>query len=523
MRPDNLPLIDQAACFPEGDFDVLISKSTFLNFQICPKDTWLRLYRPDLVKTFVATDFERHLLEQGNEVEAHARRLFPDGILIPSKGADAAAETRHLMDADTNTFFQATFLAGKFYCKCDVLKRGAAPGTWDIYEIKGTNSRKEGSEDRDHISDLGFQRNVLRRAGVSVDRVFIIHLNKEYVRSGDLDVGTLFTVADSTELVDAVSDAIEAEMQLAADYLAETQEPATGCDCDLYGRSRHCRTFAYSHPHIPTYSVHDITRIGQSRKKLKELMDRGIHDIGDVPDDSKLTEPQMVQIRAHKTQQPIVNTDAIAAILDTYDFPLYFLDYETFAPAIPAFEGYGPYKRIPFQLSLHILPDPDQEPDHIEFLHPDRSDPTLAIARLLGERVGSEGTVVVWSAPFERGVNKEIGGRLGGDHARCMERINGQMQDLREVFSKQHYVHPGFRGGTSIKDVLPIMVPALSYEGMDIRDGTTASERWWAMTAPDTAEIERAAIAASLLAYCKMDSYAMFAIWRTLRALGVTC
>ena len=137
---------------------MLISKSTFLNFQICPKDTWLRLHRRDLVETFAPTDFERHLLEQGNEVEAHARRLFPDGVLIPSSGEDAAAETQRLMDANTNTLFQATFLAGGFYCKCDVLKRGAVPGTWDIYEIKGTNSRKEGSEDRDHISDLAFQR-----------------------------------------------------------------------------------------------------------------------------------------------------------------------------------------------------------------------------------------------------------------------------------------------------------------------------------------------------------------------------
>jgi hypothetical protein len=31
-----------------------ISKSTFLQFQICPKDTWLRLHKPELVETFIA-------------------------------------------------------------------------------------------------------------------------------------------------------------------------------------------------------------------------------------------------------------------------------------------------------------------------------------------------------------------------------------------------------------------------------------------------------------------------------------
>jgi hypothetical protein len=100
-----------------------------------------------------------------------------------------------------------------------------------------------------------------------------------------------------------------------------------------------------------------------------------------------------------------------------------------------------------------------------------------------------------------------------------MEAINGRMKDLRDVFSKQHYVHPEFQGGTSIKDVLPVMVPELTYEGMAIRDGTMASERWWAMTAAETKEAERAAIAVALLAYCKQDSFAMYAIWRKLQDL----
>jgi len=73
--------------------------------------------------------------------------------------------------------------------------------------------------------------------------------------------------------------------------------------------------------------------------------------------------------------------------------------------------------------------------------------------------IDPSGTVIVWYAPFERGVNEEIGKRRG-DYASQMERINGQMQDLRDVFAKQHYVHPGFRGSTSIKAVMPILVPA---------------------------------------------------------------
>src|SRR5665647_25002 len=99
-----------------------ISKSTFLQFQICPKDTWLRLHKPELVETFTPTEFEKHLMEQGNEVEACARQLFPNAVLVTAMGDEAVHETRRLMADGTETFFQATFLADGFFTKCDVIK-----------------------------------------------------------------------------------------------------------------------------------------------------------------------------------------------------------------------------------------------------------------------------------------------------------------------------------------------------------------------------------------------------------------
>jgi hypothetical protein len=495
-----------------------ISKSTFLQFQICPKDTWLRLHKPELVKSFTLTEFDKHLLEQGNEVEAQAQKLFPDAVLVSATGDQAVEETRRLMAGDTDAIFQATFLADEFFAKCDVLKRGAMPGTWDLFEIKGTNSKKEGNEDRDHVSDLTFQRRVLELAGVTVGRANIVHLNKEYIRAGDLDVRGLFIVSDSTDQVDARSAGLLGEMHAAREYLNQASEPNVGCDCHLSGRSRHCRTFAYSHPEIPEYSVHDIVRIGQSKKKIEYFMDERMVVLDEVPDEYELGDAQLMQVRAHKSQKPIIDVSAIERILGSYTYPLYFFDYETYAPAIPAFDGYGPYVRIPFQFSLHTLRDAETEPEHVEYLQLDRSDPTRAVAELLDRYIDPKGTVIVWYAPFERGVNKEIGDRLSA-YASQMERINGQVRDLRDIFSKQHYVHPDFRGSTSIKDVLPVLVPELSYHELKIKEGTAASEQWWAMTADETKASERAVIADALRSYCKLDTYAMYAIWKQLQLI----
>ena len=62
-----------------------------------------------------------------------------------------------------------------------------------------------------------------------------------------------------------------------------------------------------SHPEIPEYSVHDIVRIGQSKKKIEYFMDERIFVVDDVPDDYELGDAQQMQVRAHKSQKPIID------------------------------------------------------------------------------------------------------------------------------------------------------------------------------------------------------------------------
>jgi hypothetical protein len=88
-----------------------------------------------------------------------------------------------------------------------------------------------------------------------------------------------------------------------------------------------------------------------------------------------------------------------------------------------------------------------------------------------------------------------------------------------DVFSEQMVVHPKFRGKTSIKWVLPALVPELSYKGLAIQEGATASETWNAIV---TGELEAEAAEKArvdLLTYCGLDSLAMVEIWRALLAM----
>jgi hypothetical protein len=100
-----------------------------------------------------------------------------------------------------------------------------------------------------------------------------------------------------------------------------------------------------------------------------------------------------------------------------------------------------------------------------------------------------------------------------------LEGLNSRVYDLMDIFSKQYYVHKGFKGGTSIKDVLPVLVPELSYADLAIREGGTASQCWDKITSEKTSLAERARTAHDLELYCERDTYAMYAIWRHLVGL----
>lgn len=494
-----------------------ISKTTFLSFLECPRNVWLQIHRPDLAGKCELSDFELHLLEQGNEVEAEARKLFPGAVQITSTDDQAIEDTKMLMEAKTPTIFQATFFVDGFIAKNDMLSYDSENNKWNLYEVKGTNAIKEDSAgNRDHIDDLAFQLSVLRRAEVQVGKCFIIHLNKEYVRNGDIDLKGLFEVEDVTEKIEARLPEIEEKMKVAKEYLGSEKEPVGGCECVYKARKKHCTSFQISNPHIPDYSVHDLSRI--SKKKLDLLIERGIFDLNEIPDDFELTENQKNQVLAHQRQKPMIDTEKIKEELDALTFPLYFFDYEAFGPAIPAFNGYGPYKHIPFQFSLHILKNPDAPLEHVEFLHDVLSDPSERVTELLKEHIPPGGTIIAWYKHFERMVCKEIGTRLP-QHAAFFEQFNDRIYDLMDIFHNQHYVHPGFKGRSSIKKVLPTVAADLRYDLLNIKEGGQAADAWWRMVAADASPEERERIAHDLKVYCGLDTYAMYAIWHHLQEL----
>jgi len=93
------------------------------------------------------------------------------------------------------------------------------------------------------------------------------------------------------------------------------------------------------------------------------------------------------------------------------------------------------------------------------------------------------------------------------------------MFDLMQVFKKGYYVHKDFHGSASIKKVLPVIVPELSYTDLVIHEGGTASNRWGEMIKPETNSEIKAETYNNLLKYCELDTLAMVRILEEVRKI----
>ncbi len=495
-----------------------ITKTIYLEFLDCAKNAWLKQYRPELAATFSLSAFEKSLVANGNLVEAWARKLFPQGVLVEQFNAEAVTETAKHLNLKTPAIFQATFLSGPFLARNDALEYDAAHDCWNLYEIKGTNALRESGDERDHLEDATFQYLVLKDCDVKVGRVSIIHLNKDYVRGDEINVHELFVIDDVTDKILERATATREKMANAAAALLQDDERVVTCDCLYKGRNKHCSTFHYSHPEVPLYSIHDLSRIGVSKNKLSSLVDSGILDLNDIPTDFELSQIQRNQVDVHQSQTPIIDLIAIKESLGGMTYPLYFLDYETYPPAIPLFKGFKPYQHVTFQFSLHVLRSPSGTLEHYEYIHTDNSDPSPHIIAALKKMIGPQGSVIVWNKAFEQGRNAEMATRQEADKD-FLNDVNHRVYDLMEIFQKQLYVHPEFKGRVSIKKVLPVLVPDLSYQELEIREGASAMEAWFDKILNASSEEEKNETVKSLLTYCALDTYAMYVIWRELLKL----
>lgn len=486
-----------------------LTKTDFKEYLLCSKCLWLKKKRPEEYIPGEFSLFLQKLIKDGYEVEAYVQKLFPGGIFVSGDRKMLLARTQELLQG-TKPIFQATLETSEgLFAKIDILDFNVETGKWDLYEVKASSEIKTDLK-HNHIKDVGFQTIVAEDASVTIGDSYIIYINKEYRRAGDVDIEQLFIVENVTEQLNAEKEEVRTEIKNALTILAEDNISLNECGCLYKSHGQRCDCFYKFNPQVPEYSVHHIVQ----GNKLRLLLDNDILEIKDIPEDFDLTDIQRDKVVLQKTGRPVVDTNAIEQTLSGLTFPLYFLDYETYGTPIPILDGYKANQQLVFQVSIHKL-DADGTLEHFEYLADQLHGATSGLLEMLKEKIGPTGNVVVWYESFEKGRNAELAD-LHPEYRDFLEDINSRVFDLMKIF-KDDYQHPGFQGSASIKKVLPVLLPELSYKSLDIQNGTMALSEWEKMIKGEMSPEDTKKTKENLLKYCKLDTMAMVEIFRVLR------
>ena len=431
-----------------------LTKSNFLTFLDSPLHLWASVNNKQENRTFSV--YDQLIAKQGYEVEALAKEFLQQKV---------ARE----YPAGSTIDFQYQLTDGSYEAKIDVLIHNVVNNTYDLYEIKSSTKI-----DKQNKYDVTFQH-LIAKSTLPVNKTYLVHVNSDYVKNGEIDVSEFFVIVDMSEVILKLENEV---FQLRNQALAVTTDGNPPLESHCY-KPNDCPCLKLCHPNLSEHPVYDLSwwKVGQYEK----LVASGYQHLQDIPETEELNPKQILQIRSIKQNQPIIDYEGVQRELVNLTFPLYFFDYETINPAIPAFDGYKPYQHIVFQYSLHVMENPDDsELKHYEFLMTDKREPSKEITEELLKVIGSKGSVIVWNKSFERGRNKELG-LLQPMYADEFALINERIFDLMEIFSKGLYVDYRFHGSASIKKVLPVLVPNLSYADLEIGEGATAMTKWWEM------------------------------------------
>ena len=513
-----------------------LSKSRYTKYCKCPKALWLGKNKPDAA--IIDANVEARFAD-GNIVGDLAMGLFSDYVEVTTMNGDKLdlsamiEKTRELMTGGScNVICEASFNyisdGRNNYCAVDILRR--TPGGWAIYEVKSTTSHIGDEFDNPekflkYATDIAYQKWVLEMCGVNVTGTYLVTLNSDYVRQGEIDIQQLFNIIDLKELVANEHAKVANNTSSAHSVLEMENEPCKNIgvhctnpyQCEFW---QYCTKQAGLDLENDKTTVFDLYRL--SAKKKFGYLDKGLVTFKDICNE-KLNDKQRMQVDCTLNGQDYINKAGIKEFLNKITYPLYFLDFESMQPTLPQWDGTRPYMQVCFQYSLHYIEHEGGELKHKAFLAPgDGSDPRRSLAEALCRDIPMNVCTMAYNDPFEKTRIKEMAEAFP-ELAPHLNNIRENIIDLLIPFREGHCYTPAMGGSFSIKSVLPALFPnndELNYHNLNHRvqnggQAMTVFPQIKDMPAEEAAETRRA-----LLDYCHLDTLAMVRVWEKLKELS---
>ena len=507
-----------------------LSKSRYCKGLSCPKILWLDAH-PEVAKPTPIDAMTQGLFDMGHKVGDLAMEYFGDFVEVPfsENKEEMIAPTKVLMDKKVPVIAEASFVYEGNFCSVDILR--AVEGGYELIEVKSFSFSPKGtSEDikREkkrsiYLHDMSYQAYVLSQLGISIKKVFLMVLNKEYIFKDELDIQELFVLIDCTDEVLSMLPDVPARIEKIKKDAYQTAEPDIEVGTHCFGPYT-CGFLDYCLRHLPEDNIFTVGA-GMWKKKQLELYRAGIVGFPEILKEAEkgnivLNDNQTLHVKSKvEDLPPYVDQIAIKEFLSQLRYPLYFFDFETFDQVIPEWDGVSPYSKIPFQYSLHIQKEEGAKVIHKEFLAKEGVDPRPSLVAQLCKDIPKVGnpSILAYSGFEKTNINK-LAHQLP-EFRDYLLWINEHIVDLAKPFKDGIYYHKDMGGSYSIKAVLPALFPddpELDYGKLEfIQSGSDAMTIFPILHTKSPEEI--ALLRKALLEYCHLDTLAMVKIVEKLR------
>ncbi len=476
-----------------------VTKHDFLTALGCKTRAWYGMRESDGAPT--PADLLR--MQEGQDVHRRARCLHPSGVFAGSIG-----KTEQLiLDHAVEIIFEAAFTVDGYTARADWIRR--VKGGWVIGEIKSSLFNEDGPKE-EHLEDLAYTVMVARHAGLPVKGCELVLMNRDW-RLGMPDPD-LFVVTDHTAEVTPIADEFNRLWDQIAPLLLRRSKPSPHWCWE-------CRNCEFFVDWCVGVGISDpIFQLpGLRENKFTELTAMGVTRISAIPSDFELNDAQQKAATAIRTKSPQIDAAEIRSALNSLEWPIGYLDFETLKMAVPLYPDVAPHEQLLTQYSLHLETAPGSELAHRAYLADHARDCRDELATELIRHTAGCRTIVVYSS-FEKTMIRGLA-KLLPAFASDLADLEAKLFDLEPVVRKG-LVHPDFGGRSSIKVVLPVLAPDLSYHDLDIGDGGSAVAAFAKLASGKVTEEEIRAVRGALLDYCKLDTLAMLRVLLIMRQLG---
>ena len=417
----------------------MLSKSKYCQAIQCPKMLWLSENKPD-----VFDPSDQASLDRGKAVGDLAKGMFGENVDIPFGDPEGMVSlTEKLIAAGTPIITEASFSFNNLFCSVDILLNHGEKRV-EIIEVKSSTEVKD-----IYLDDVAYQVYVMSQIGYTVEKASLAYINSDYVRHGELDLQELFSLEDLTEDVIARQSDVDERVHCLSQYLEEETEPI-GDIGDHCFEPYPCGCFAYCTRDLPSPNIFDLRGV-QRRTKLSNYT-KGVISFPQIETAKKAVNAKGLMQVKHELYDlpPVVDYGAISSFLQGLSYPLYFLDFESFQPAIPLYDNSHPYDQIVFQYSLHYIENPDGVLHHLEYLAQPGEDPRRGVAEALCRDIPHDVCTLAYNMTFEKTRIKELA-ELFPDLADHLMNIHDHIVDLMVPFQKRQYYCRAMQGSYSIK------------------------------------------------------------------------